>query len=264
MSAESRSFTKRQAVLVNRIQQLCDMAAIPERFPINITMIRGGGSLFRLEPNPKDVDLAITFTPLETRASTSFNKTFAKLMAFAAERADGETPAETWDAFVARCSSRYSSTYRRWLEGSTWSAIYRTLEHIDLHLDGAGDWFGKPICHALAHLFTRRMVRGTLPGVQIAELDPCSDTCMKMHLSVLWTPERPFDPNLILDSAVQHRAADEASLVPDYWRVKRAAVLYRSAISTALKLRARNCNAWPAEVKSLSDEAYQALHGNKP
>ena len=256
------SFTPRQTVLIDRLRRLCELAEIDDYFPQRITEIRGGGSLFRLEPSPNDADLSITYVDSESGAAMSFNRVFIEFDDFARGKNYPQTPSQLYSNFANKSeldeARKYQDIYSNWLANCSWSALDRAQDHVFLR-DENLKWFEKPVCYALANLMTRRLVRANLPRLQIAELTQRSSVGMKMKLTTIWTPDMPFDPLTIVAASSSHCNEDETSLIPDYHRNLNASTLLEMAISKAMKLRNGDSRSWPKQIEQLRNEAWKIL-----
>ncbi|MFO0792363.1 MAG: hypothetical protein U0805_23125 [Pirellulales bacterium] len=259
-------FTPRQATLFGRIEQLCCDASVAEFFPVNITAIRGGGSLFRLEPNPKDADLSIVYSDLQTAAALSFNCFFAEFFKFGRDYERRTTPQDDLQRFVDETknkeATRFYETYRRWLGDASWASIYKPFQMIAFNVY-THQMSGKPIGVIFCDIMVKSMIRARYPRLQLAELTRDARSAMKMNLTTIWTPGTHFNPVAIASSAGKRASEDSVSLSKDYHRAKSASEYYHRAIQLAINLENSDARKWPTQIEELAEQAMNMLNSDE-
>ncbi len=260
-----RQFTPRQAILFGRIEQLCCDASEKEFFPVKIAAIRGGGSLFRLEPNPKDADLSIVYSDLRTAAALSFNSFFIEFFEFGRYE-HRTTPQADLQRFVDETknkeATRFYETYSRWLGNASWASIYKPFQMIafNVYMNRIS---GKPIGGIFCEIMVKSMIRARYPRLQLAELTRDARSVLKMNLATIWTPGARFNPATIAISAVDRASEDAISLIRDYHRAKSASEYYHRAIQSAMNLANTDDRKWPAQIEELAEKAVNVLNSDE-
>ena len=253
-------FTPRQTVLMDRIAHLCEVAGQADFFPLQMLEIKGGGSLFRLEPNPNDADLSILYAQSTTEASKAFNAFFVEFEDFSFKHEYDLTPMKLLPKFLktstGRASRKYERVFGRWLEAASWPAFEKALQHTWLRDDQFG-WTSKPICPALSQVITKRMIASRWPRLQIVALAQQDWEDMKMKMTTIWTTSQTFDADVILAASSQHIAEDGASLLPDFRRETKVSQILADAIALATMTPERDSRDWPEAICDLRNQAYK-------
>lgn len=235
-------FSARQQVLFDRLRGLCERAE-NDHYPVKIITIWGGGSLFRLYPNPRDVDLWVETEPSTTEASLCFNHSFLALYELAEQRDFSISPQEALESLLgekASDHSRFEELFSHWISGLTWPSVKYVICSTPKAL--------------IRRLCTKRLMEAEFPRLQILGFGKRSD-CLKMKMTKIWSRDLPFDPQTIISAAPRHLEHDRATLVPDYHRLHKASEAFSEAVRSAAALRPRDIKGWPRAISKLRDRA---------
>ncbi|TWT64366.1 hypothetical protein [Rubinisphaera italica] len=202
------NFTARQNVLFDRIESLIERAAW---FPHPIVEIWGGGSLFRLEPSPKDADCVFRF--------------------------DGVHP--LWEWFLPIAKSDFADSI---LEEARRNGL-DDLAEIDrqtivwwcesFHQAGLRQYSFMDSSLQLPIYLTKRLIKKNYPSISVVELTPRSDpTAWRMTLTKVWSKGTTFDRSALVDSAKALEESDRSNLLQQLAEFRKANRLLRECIQS--------------------------------
>jgi len=198
--------TKRQIVLLDRIEKLLSRAA---DLPCPIVEAWGGGSLFRLDPSPKDADCVFRYEN-EHRLWTWFREVVEfgeeDIARVAHSRGLGSLPKSD------------QAVLNLWIEKFSWS---------DLRNHG-------PLSSIafLPDRLTKRIIKSSYPGISIVELTKdTKPTGWRMTLTKFWQLGSSFDRSQLLASARELDDSDRGNLLQQLAEFRQANQLFREAIA---------------------------------
>ena len=170
---------KRQRVLVERLQTLCDRA-FTWTFPTRIEEVWGFGSFFRLKGDPKDLDLGLKCSG-DNSAWLRYRELVMKSVSTASERRDSyPSPGDALREEVMKSpdGEKVWPVYSKWVEGLTWGAIEREF------VPGmAYGW----------ETITRQMLTKGLPRIQVASFAGVGQKfpLVTEALTLVWSRSKP-------------------------------------------------------------------------
>lgn len=160
----SMKLSSRQKLLMSRLAAL-GQQALDRQLPVEVTEILGFGSFFRGKQRPKDVDLLIRYARDHGRAFGAFRAILEHVAQDVSNQYDFDRPLA---AFLAEYDRRHANMlpglvsvdeerdlFQRWLEPYSWPMLFpKTVADACAWDDPCG--------------FTRRLLRRTLPNVNVA------------------------------------------------------------------------------------------------
>lgn len=223
-------FTARQNVLFDRIESLVERAAW---FPHPIVEIWGGGSLFRLEPSPKDADCVFRF--------------------------DGVHP--LWEWFLPIAKSDFADSILEEARRNGLDELAADKRQIiawwceSFHQAGLRQYSFMDSSIQLPIYLTKRLIKKNYPSISVVELTSRSDpTAWRMTLTKVWSKGATFDRSALIESAKTLEESDRSNLLKQLAEFRRANRLLRECIQS-----------WDQEKFQLaSDYAGQSLSGRLP
>lgn len=167
--------------------------ALQRQLPVEVVEILGFGSFFRGKQRPKDVDLLIRYARDHGPAFNSFRAILEQVAHDVQNQYDFDRPLE---AFLAEYDRRHANMlprmvsvdeerelFQRWLEPYSWTMLFpKTVADACAWDDPCG--------------FTRRLLRRTLPNVNVAyfifpDMSPEELGLRAGFTELIWSRERP-------------------------------------------------------------------------
>lgn len=199
-------FTKRQTVLLDRIEQLLSRA---DDLPCPIIEAWGGGSLFRLDPSPKDADCVFRYED-EHRLWDWFREVV--------ELGDEDVARAAESSGLSSLPDCDQAVLNGWIEAFSWS---------DLRDHGA-----LSSVVFLPDRLTKRLIKNGYPGISVVELTKdTKPTAWRMTLTKFWSRGSVFDRAKLLASAAELDESDRENLLQQLAEFRHANQLYHEAIA---------------------------------
>ena len=196
-------FTKRQTILLDRLEAL---AVSANRFPNPIVEIWGGGSLFRLEPSPKDADCVFRF---ETQHSLW--GWFIEIV----EKHDADILKAAKAGGLESFSPDEQDVIRWWCEAFS----YRDL-------DGMFN-----LIESLSQRLTTRLIKKHFPRISVVQLTNASEpNAWRMTLTKAWEAGTTFDREKAVSEAGHLQEADRNQLLQQLAEFNTANQLLKESI----------------------------------
>ena len=200
--------SRRQKVLLARLTSLAE-SANSRKLPVEVLEILGFGSFFRAKENPKDVDLLIRCTR-ENQPFSLFRQILEHICREVQYQHDFDRPLEAWltvfdskhrDMLPGVVSlDEERALFADWLAPYSWPMLFpKAVEDLPAWDDPIG--------------FTRRLVRRTLPNLNIAyyiypETTPDQIGLRAGFTELVWSRGQPDVRQNVLDALAPSRVLD--------------------------------------------------------